>query len=155
MPDCYVLCTLAIFKNIHCPILYQSYAFSFLALTISKQNLFLVVFTNKKEFQMKLIGWQKEGQGLTKEEYAAFTGEGAPAWMKEAIESMPKTIMQGPQFEQAAVYSAVGAGYGMIPGKGGALPFYQKIQPLNIMASRSTFWIHRDMPILGAKSNGS
>lgn len=81
---------------------------------------------NKKEFQMKLIGWQKEGQGLTKEEYAAFTGEGAPAWMKEAIESMPKTIMQGPQFEQAAVYSAVGAGYGMIPGKGGALPFYQK-----------------------------
>ena len=40
---------------------------------------------NKKEFQMKLIGWQKEGQGLTKEEYAAFTGEGAPAWMKDKI----------------------------------------------------------------------
>lgn len=49
---CYVFCTLTISKNIPYPILYQSYAFSFLVLAISKQNLFLVVFTNKKEFQI-------------------------------------------------------------------------------------------------------
>ncbi len=79
-----------------------------------------------KDFQMKLLEWQKAGKGLTQEEYAAFTSKDAPEWMKSAIATMPKTVMQGPQFKEAAAYGIMGTGANILPGGSTGLPYYQK-----------------------------
>lgn len=49
----------------------------------------------EKDFQVKLLEWSKAGKSLTQEEYAAFTGAGAPDWMKRAVEGIPKTSKLG------------------------------------------------------------